>query len=304
MMLRMPRAPCCASLALAALVSACAAGERSTPPPRATVGAFGPDVVGRVDGQPIRASEVDHLAEVAGLPAQTALSRLTAERLLEDEAERRGYGARTQTEYVARQASVQTLLERAVEQAPQTQVSQTEIDAAYAAARDRFEVPELRTATHVLAALPQNASAEQERAARAFCASAIRRLQTDPDREATLEDLRAEQPGDFQVQVQQLPASPAQGMFVPEFAAALFSLTAPGVVPEPVRTQFGYHAILVTDIAPAHNTPRSEADAALRSELETKKRKARIDAVLGELKQRTRVKYGPDGSKLLAELEL
>jgi parvulin-like peptidyl-prolyl isomerase len=261
-------------------------------------------VVGSVDGQPIHAGEVDHLARGFGMEPKDALTRLTAERLLEDEAERRGYGARLETEHVARQALAQALLERAVEQAPETQVSQAEIDAAYAAARERFEVPELRTATHVLAALPKEPSAEQEQAARAFIADAIRRLQAGGDREAILNALGAEKPGDFQVQVQQLPAAPAHGMFVPEFADALFSLSAPGVVPEPVRTQFGYHAIVLTRIEPAHTTPRAEADATLRSELETKKRKARTDALLLELKDRTRITYAPDGAKLLADLEL
>jgi parvulin-like peptidyl-prolyl isomerase len=261
-------------------------------------------VVGSVDGQPIRANDVDRLAQVGGMAPQAALARLTAERLLEDEAERRGYGARLETEHVARQALVQALLERAVEQAPETQVSQSEIDAAYAAARDRFEVPERRTATHVLAALPKNASPEQDRAARDFIADAIRRLRSSADREATLEALRSEKPADFQVQVQQLPAAPAHGMFVQEFADALFSLSAPGVVPEPVRTPFGYHAIVLTNIEPAHSTPRAQADATLRGELETKKRKARLEAVLDELKSRARVTYVPDGAKLLAELEL
>lgn len=235
---------------------------------------------------------------------QDALARLTAERLLEDEAERRGYGARLETEQVARQALVQALLERAVEQAPETQVSQTEIDAAYVAARERFEVPEQRTATHVLAALPRQPSADQDRDARAFIADAIRRLQAGGDREATLNALAAEPPGDFSVQVQQLPAAPAHGMFVQEFAEALFSLSAPGVVPEPVRTQFGYHAIVLTHIEPAHATPRAEADATLRSELETKKRKVRADALLLGLKDRTHITYAPDGAKLLADLEL
>jgi PPIC-type PPIASE domain len=307
MMTRTARQLRCASLLLATVAGmgdACSGGEHAAPPPRAAVGAFGTDVVGHVDGQPIHAAEVDRLARDSDMTPQAALGRLTAERLLEDEAERRGYGARLETDHVARQALVQALLERAVEHAPETQVTQVEIDTAYAAARERFEVPELRTATHVLAALPKQASPEHEREAREFIADAIRRLRSNVDRDATLDALRAEKPADFQVQVQQLPAAPAHGMFVQEFADALFSLNAPGVVPEPVRTPFGYHAIVVTDIEPAHNAPRPEADATLRTELETQKRKARVDALLAELKNRARITYVPDGARLLAELEL
>lgn len=258
------------------------------------------DVVSSVDGNPITASEVARLASAGGLTPQAALQRLQAERLLANEAERRGYARQSETQHVERQALVQAMLAHDIEAA---QVTQAEIDAAYLAEHKRFEKPELRTATHVLAQLAPRASAEQDQAAQAFCRDAIRRLGASADLHDTLEALRAERPAAFAVRVEQLPASPASGAFVPEFSAALFSLKSPGVVPEPVRTEFGWHAIVVTEITPASTTPRAEADATLRAELATRKRSQLLNGLLDGLRQRTRVAHTPGGQQLLAAIE-
>ena len=103
--------------------------------------------------------------------------------------------------------------------------------------------------------------------------------------------------------MQDLPLARAEGMFVPEFSRALFSQSGLGVVPEPVRTQFGYHAILVTEIVPARGTPRSEALELLQAELGTHLHEKRVTALLTELRQRTPVTYARDVDSALAGLQ-
>jgi hypothetical protein len=174
------------------------------------------DVVSSVDGMAITGAEVERLANAGKLSAQAALQRLQAERLLADEAERRGYGSETETQHVMRQALVQALLTRDVEA---VEIPAAEVDAAYAAGRTRFEKPELRTASHVLAQLPAKASPQQDAEAEAFIRDVIRRLNASDDLHATLDALRSEHPSAFQVVVEQLPASPAKGAFVPEFSS-------------------------------------------------------------------------------------
>ena len=91
---------------------------------------------------------------------------------------------------------------------------------------------------------------------------------------------------------------------MPEYLAALFSQSELGVVPRPVRTEYGYHGIVVTEITPAVITPKPEAFATLRAELTTAKRKTRLDALLRELQQRTPVRYAADTEGQLAQLGL
>jgi hypothetical protein len=255
------------------------------------------DVVSRVDGSAIGAQEVERLAQVGNLPPNAALSRLQAERLLGHEARSRGYERHSQTELMAREALVQELLLDAVEP---VEIETAELEAAYLAQKARFTSPEKRRATHVLA-MPVSAAGQHS--AEAFVRQTIRALQSSQDREATLVAARGEASGDFSVVVQDLPLAADDGTFVLEFSRALFSVPEPGVVPEAVKTQFGYHAILVREIVPALNEPKSVAIETLRGELATRKRAQRLDALLGDLRKRTPVKFSPDAQKILAALD-
>lgn len=258
------------------------------------------DVVSRVNGSAIALAEVERLAEATDLSASAALRRLQAERLLSQEARSRGYAQSARTGQAARKAQIQELLKATVET---VHVKDAEIEAAYKAHEARFEQPERRRATHVLAQLPADASPAAERAAHEFIMQTIRALQTTDDTAATLRAAEAETSPLFKVVVQELPAAEKQGKFVPEFADALFSVDEPGVVPDPVRTRFGYHAILVREILPAEAQPRSVAFETLRSELSTQHEKRRLDALLSDLREHTRVRFADDAHKLLAALD-
>jgi parvulin-like peptidyl-prolyl isomerase len=259
------------------------------------------DVVSTVDGASIGAAEAQALARAGGLSPAAALARLEAERLLAEEAERRGYRALWETHRVGRQALVQALLSQAVEAQP---IDEAELRAAYERERARFETPEKRTATHVLALVPAGASEERERAAREFCANAIRQLTFAADRQAVLTQLKAASSALFAVKVEDLPEVANDGSFVPEFQRALFSLSAPGVVEAPVKTQFGWHAIIVTAIRPATHVAYATARTQLRQELAVKKHKQALDALLAKLRERTPVRYAETAQQALATLEL
>lgn len=259
------------------------------------------DVVSRINGSAIGTHEVERLAQVGKLPPEAALERLQAERLLGQEARERGYARRSHTELLAREALVQELLIHVVEP---VEVAQQELEAAYVAQKARFSQPERRRATHVLAQLPKQPGPNAERSAEAFIKQTIRALTSGADTQATLSAVRAESSSEFRVIVEDLPLAPDDGRYVSEFSRALFSLAATGVVPEPVHTQFGYHAILITEIVPANEEPKSVAFETLRQELALKKRTQQLHALLGDLRKNTRVKFADDAQKILATLEL
>jgi foldase protein PrsA len=81
-----------------------------------------------------------------------------------------------------------------------------------------------------------------------------------------------------------------KGSFVPEFEKVAFSLPA-GQVSEPVKTQFGWHVILVTEITPARTIPFAEARAGIISSQITAKRDAAwqkwVDDTLASYEDRT-----------------
>jgi len=257
------------------------------------------DVVSRVNGSGIGAQEVARLAEVGKLTAEAALDRLQDERVLGQEAERRGYGASPRTREVVRKAQVQALLKSAVEDVA---VSQDSLEAEYRAQAARFHTPERRAAMHVLARLPPDADKRAERAAETFIAQTIRALKAPAQRAEVLEAARSETSDLFQVVVEDLPPA-AYDAYVPEFSSALFSLVAPGVVEDPVHTSFGIHAIVVTDIIPAKSQPRSVAFETLREEVTARQEKERFGALLADLRSRARVQLSPDAQNVLATLD-
>jgi peptidyl-prolyl cis-trans isomerase C len=261
----------------------------------------GGEVLSTVDGQRITRSEVSRLAERGELTPRTALDKLQAERLLEREAERRGYAEREQTRVTAEQAMVQALLARDVESVP---VSEAEIAAAYAHDSKRFTHPEQREATHVLAYLPPSASPAQEQAAHGFADMAVRKLLASSDLKTTLTELSKQSSAQVAVRVEGLPPIAQDGSFVPEFEHALFSSPKTGVVPEPVRTKFGWHVIVVTAITPPSVVPLTAARDTLAQELALAKRKQRLAALLAALQARTKVEYEQKTERALASLEL
>jgi hypothetical protein len=258
-------------------------------------------LVSTVNGVSIGADEVQRLARAGGLSAHAALARLQAECLLAQEAEQRGYGHSLDTKRVAKQALVQTLLERDVEA---EHVEEAEISRAYAAARSRFEIPEKRRASHVLALLPKGATNEQERAAHAFIEAACRELRASLDPARTLEAFKTQSTPGLQLTVQALPDFANDGTFVPEFSQAAFAMSEPGVVPAPVRTEFGWHAIVVWEIKPATLVPMAVARAELQRELATQLHRRGIERLLAGLQKRTPIQYTPAARKALEELDL
>jgi hypothetical protein len=86
----------------------------------------------------------------------------------------------------------------------------------------------------------------------------------------------------FVVKAEEIPPASRRDSYAPEYLEGLFSLAEPGVVSMPVRTSFGWHAIVVTEIAPATKTPLTEAHAVLRREMSETLRAKALEALVRE----------------------
>jgi parvulin-like peptidyl-prolyl isomerase len=283
-----------------ALACGCDRGEQARDRPN-EAGALGQGVVATVNGAPITLRELQLFVDRSGLSPRAALERLEAELILAGEAQRRGYAETAPVDETVRQAEVQALLIRDIESIA---VGPEELAAAYAGSGERFDAPERRLSTHVLAALPKQPTTEQEQAAERFAREAIQRLDQSSDPRSTLAALKQTKSALFTVTVEQLPPTARNGPFVAEYMSALFSTSAPGVVPQPARTMFGWHAIVVTEIQPPHRVDREDAERELKQELELAARKRALEQLVRKLQGAARISYERSASSALATLEL
>ncbi len=116
-------------------------------------------------------------------------------------------------------------------------VTEEEARAFYDENPDQFQVPEMREVSHILVKSEEEANTVRQRllAGEDF-ATVAREVSTDPgskDNGGSLGEVPSENSG-----------------LVPEFEAAMNQLQV-GEISEPVKTQFGFHIILVKSITPA-----------------------------------------------------
>jgi peptidyl-prolyl cis-trans isomerase D len=76
----------------------------------------------------------------------------------------------------------------------------------------------------------------------------------------------------------------ARGTMVPEFENVAFNLE-PGVLSEPVKTQYGYHIIQLKELRKEHVKPLDEVKETLKAELVTERAQAQAERVAGDMAQ-------------------
>lgn len=127
---------------------------------------------------------------------------------------------------------------------------------------ERFSVPEQRRASHILVTLDADADATAEAAARDRILAIQSRLAAGEDfaevaRQVSQDPGSAGQGGDLGLF--------GKGVMDPAFEQATFALE-PGLISEPVRSQFGYHLIRVIEIEPETRQSFEEAREQLAAE--------------------------------------
>ncbi len=151
---------------------------------------------------------------------------------------------------------------------------------------EQFKAPERVRASHILVAVKADATPEtvtqKQKAAEAILArvkkgedfaALAKELSEDPSGKANGGDL------DFF----------AKEQMVPEFSAAAFGMKK-GEVSEPVRSQFGYHIIKVTDRKDAETVTLEKAKPQLMAYLKQQKKQSEVEKLVKDIREKADVK--------------
>jgi parvulin-like peptidyl-prolyl isomerase len=166
------------------------------------------------------------------------------------------------------------------------EVTDAEAEAFYKKNPDKFEKPEQVRASHILVSVPADAKpevvVEKQKAAQALYDRVKKGEPFDKLAAELSEDPSAKQnSGDLDYFTRE--------RMVPEFSEVAFKMNK-DEISEPVRSQFGYHVIKVTDRKPAATVTLEEAKPKLVAFLKQQKRQGEIEKVIRGIREQADVK--------------
>ena len=143
-------------------------------------------------------------------------------------------------------------------------VPDADAEAYYKEHQAEFERPKRLKTSHILVRVPPTGGSEAENKSKAKVEEAIRRAKAGEDfgklaRELSEDTATAPQGGDL--------GFVGKGEMVPQFEEAVFALKKGEISPQPVRTPFGYHAIMVSDVQDGGVQPFRDAAAKIKEKL-------------------------------------
>lgn len=249
-------------------------------------------------------------AAVIGCQRKTSSSRdRTSKDPVYDLALKKGYALAQSVQSTWQRWLAQTVLEHEVEhKITPTSISEADLEASFAKNRRRFEKPERRSSTHLIAVVNAgqsvNGTSSVDEQAKAFIESAIEYVKGKSHPAAELQNFLDATPKNllsFNAMVQDVPPLDKEAKAEPTYLEALFSAPNLGLIPKAIRTGYGWHAIVLTQIQPAFQTPKTQAIHALRDELTAQRRKMAVGALIGRSKQYHRVKRFPENLNALSK---
>ena len=147
-------------------------------------------------------------------------------------------------------------------------VSEEEVRQFHAEHAERFQIPERRTARHILITINADYAENGREAARARIDALAAELQAHPDAFGQLARRHSECP--TALEDGRLGALP-RGRLYPELDAALFALEA-GQVSGVLESEIGFHLLWCEHIEPARTVDLDQAHEQIRARLESQRR--------------------------------
>jgi parvulin-like peptidyl-prolyl isomerase len=164
-------------------------------------------------------------------------------------------------------------------------VSDADARAYYDGHPSEFEAPERLRVSHILIAVPQNASPQVREAQRAKAQEVLDLLKKGADF-ATLARQRSNDTSTA-ANGGKLPDF-AKGTFAPPFESAAFALK-PGALSGLVETAYGYHIIKLHERVPARKAPYEEVAQRLKAFLVQQKRIDATNQLVGQLRAKAKI---------------
>ncbi len=168
---------------------------------------------------------------------------------------------------VPEKVSIQYVLLSQADLAENVAVTDQQLKAFYDSNKDQFVQPEQRQASHILIQINETTS---EADAKKQITDIASKIEAGEDFEA-LAKAHSQDPGSANIGGDL--GMFQQGMMVPEFDKAVFSMQ-PGEVSEPIKTDFGYHLIKLTQIqpkqTPEYDVVKTDVEAQVRRQLAEK----------------------------------
>ncbi|WP_082548190.1 SurA N-terminal domain-containing protein [Massilia sp. Root335] len=158
----------------------------------------------------------------------------------------------------------------------QVTVSDAEVADAYNKNKARFSTPEKRTASHILINVKKGASAAEDAAAKAKAQAILDEVRKNPNDFARIAKAQSQDPGSAELGGDLGVVQ--KGVFVKPVEDAIYGLKE-GEVSGLVRSEFGYHIIKITKIAPEAQKSLEDAKPEIVAEL----KKAKMSAKYSEL---------------------
>ncbi len=252
------------------------------------------DVVARVGAMSIGSSDVANCMADDGLDAEAAVEQLIKEAVLVQEAQRSGVAASRDDERGIERLIVRTMLRDLEKENTPESVSGEEAREAYALNASELQVPERRRSWHILV---QSQSDEAE----VLAESILRELHRAEDPRTVYERYAEGVPGDesLQIKAEELPAITRQASLKKAYKNAVFGAKAEGPVKNVVKTSYGWHAIVVSEIVPGDMRSFEEVETELRERLSQQRRLGAIVAVVQGLEAKGLVRYDEQGVQRL-----
>lgn len=275
------------------MVAACARDSSDSVSTPSEMGS-GTDVVARVDGRPISASEVTARMKADDITAEEALEGLVEETLLVAEARRLGLEVTEDDERAIDRLMVRSLLRDIEREVTPESISKQEVRRDFERHAEKLQSPEQRRSWHIVVK-------DRSEAGKAVAQSILKKVRQADDARVVYQRYAegSEDGSRFDVEAEELPGVTMKARIERPYKEALFAAESPGVVDRLVETSHGWHIIVVEEIVPAERATFDEVEDEIRERLSQKKRFDSVVAILDRLRAEGLVRYEDQGVERL-----
>jgi peptidyl-prolyl cis-trans isomerase C len=251
------------------------------------------DIVATVNGRPITVSMVNE--KIAKLPQyyqtfaaqhkKEIVDEVIIEELLYEEAKRRKLHKDPDIKELINDAVRKILISRVIEDETKNSapVSDDDVKAYYEQNKEKYMIPEMVRASHILVDTEEDANRAKGELDRGADFAAVAKEYS--------KDLTKDRGGDL--------GYFKKGQMIPEFENAAFNLKVGGTS-DVVKTRFGYHIIRLNDYKPAEYRSFDEVSDTVRTSIMRDRQRQSFDSFTDTLKEKSNITINND---LLNELE-